>query len=193
MTNGTELRKLAHPALIAAIAFSLFAATLPTGLSTALAASKKHDEKGDSPLADFDIRKYGVAGKDVYIQVYGHAGQTLPEGEHTAYAYVVWTDAGIFASDSHEAQHADDENVANRSWHGHMLDINEEGCIDEIGSFRSSAKIAGTHVFISETGATEVFKAATVQLEILVEDPDNVPPGTCIAQIVEVFDEAEGL
>jgi hypothetical protein len=193
MTDGTRIRKFAHPALIAAVAFSLFVATMSSGLTTAVAASEKHDPKGDSPLADFDIRKYGLAGKDVYIQVYGHAGQTLPEGEHDAYAYVVWTDVGIFASDSHEAQHADNENVANRSWHGHMLNISDEGCIDEIGSFRSSAKIAGTHVFISETGATEVIKAATVQLEILVEDPDNVPPGTCIAQIVEVFDEAEGL
>jgi hypothetical protein len=187
------LRKFSQSALISGVAFSLFLATMSVSLGTAVAASPKHDPKGDSPLADFDIRKYGVAGKDVYIQVYGRAGQTLPEGEHVAYAYVVWTDTGIFASDSHEAQHADSENVADRSWHGHMLNISEEGCIDEIGGFKASAKIAGTHVFISDTGAKKVFKAATVELEILVEDPDNAPPGTCIAKIVEVFDEAQGL
>jgi hypothetical protein len=197
MTEGTRTKKFAYPALIAAVAFSLFVATMSTGLTTAVAASEKHDPKGDSPLADFDIRKYGVAGNSVYVQVYGKAGQTLPEEEHAAYAYVVWTDTGIYASDSHEAQHADDENIANKSWHGHKLEINNvevDGeilqCITEVEGFRASAKIAGTHVFIDETGATQVFKAATVELDIM-GDPDNPDPNQpCIAAIVNVFDEA---
>lgn len=196
MTTTSEHAKgLTHLAIVTGAIFTLLLAGVSNGLllTSASADSEKQDDTEDSPLKDFDIRTYGVAGNDIYIQVYGLAGQTLPEGEHTAYAYVVFTDKGIFASDSHEAQHADSENVANRSWHGHKLNISETGCINEIGGFKASAKIAGTHVFIEGTEATQVFGAKTVQLEILVEDPDNVPPGTCIAQIVDEFDSASGL
>lgn len=152
------------------------------------------DERGDSPLADFDIKGFGLDGDGhTYIQVYGAAGRTLPSGEKTVYAYVVQTDAGIYASDSHEAQHADDEEVANRSWHGHKVVVGPDGCIDEIGSFKSQARLAGDRVTITETGATQILGVLTVRLDLQVDEPDNPPPGvTCLAKVMEVYDEAGG-
>ena len=46
-------------------------------------------------------------------------------------------------------------------------------------------------MIITDTGATQIFKALTVELKILVDDPDNPPPGTtCIVRVAQVFDEA---
>ena len=104
---------------------------------------------------------------------------------------MIYTDTGIYASDSHEAQHADNENVANKSWHGHKIEFNDEGCIDEIGAFKSEAAIKNHRVIISDTGATKIFKAQTVELGIMVDDPHHSPPGTtCIVRVAQVFDEA---
>lgn len=182
--------KLILVPIIATLAGMLVLSSAMVGM--AQADLPKRDAKKDSPLKDFDLKRYGFKKNgDAYVAVYGKAGQTLPSGEHTAYAYVIYTDAGIFASDSHEAQHADSEEVANKSWHGHKVEFNEEGCVDEIGSFLSEAKIKNHRVIIKDTGATQIFKALTVELEILVDDPDNPPPGTtCIARVVQVFDEA---
>lgn len=177
--------------LIASLALMLLAGTV----AMAQADSPKRDAKKDTSVAglkDFDLKRYGFKNNgDPYIAVYGKAGQTLPSGEHTAYAYVIYTDTGIYASDSHDAQHADNEDVANKSWHGHKIEFNDEGCIDEIGAFKSEAMIKNHRVIITDTGATQIFKAQTVELEIMVDDPDNPPPGTTwIAKVVEVFDQA---
>ena len=177
--------------LIASLVLMLLAGTV----AMAQADSPKRDAKNDTSVAglkDFDLARYGFKKNgDPYIAVYGKAGQTLPSGEHTAYAYVIYTDTGIYASDSHEAQHADNEDVANKSWHGHKIEFNDEGCIDEIGAFKSEAMIKNHRVIITDTGATQIFKAQTVELEIMVDDPDNPPPGTtCIVRVAQVFDEA---
>ena len=51
--------------------------------------------------------------------------------------------------------------------------------------------IKNHRVIITDTGATQIFKAQTVELEIMVDDPDNPPPGTmCIVRVAQVFDEA---
>ncbi|MGI0020752.1 MAG: hypothetical protein ACREAY_09815 [Nitrososphaera sp.] len=177
--------------LIASLAVMLLAGTMVM----VQADSPKRDAKKDTSVAglkDFDLKRYGFKKNgDAYVAVYGQAGQTLPVGEHTAYAYVIHTNNGIYASDSHEAQHADNEEVANKSWHGHKIEFNDQGCIDEIGAFKSEAVIKNHRVIIKETGATQIFKAQTVELEILVDDPDNPPAGaTCIVKVKQVFDEA---
>lgn len=173
---------------IAAMAALLFAASSTTSVQAKVVGK---DPKGDSVFRDFDIKKFGFKKGEAYVSVYGDAGGTLPSGEKTIFAYVIHTNTGIYASDSHEAQHADDEQVANLSWHGHKVEIDSDGCIEEIGSFKSKAILDGHRVIITETAASEIYKAQTVRLELQVDDPDNPPPGvTCIAKIMEVFDEA---
>ena len=123
--------------------------------------------------------------------MYGKAGGTLPSGEKTIFAYVIETDNGTYASDSHGAQHADDEVTANLSWHGHLVVLDSQGCVEEVDGFKSKAHLDGDRVSITETGVGQILKVQTVELEIMVDDPDNPPPGvTCIAKVVEVFDQA---
>jgi hypothetical protein len=167
---------------------------LPSGMAPvfALSGTKITDPEGDSPLVDFDIKQAFIdSDGSLNIMVYGMAGETIPTAMHDAYAYVAVTDNGIYAADSHEAQHADDEQVADKAWHGHKVTVDQSGCITEIGSFKSHAKLAGNNVKIEDSQATKILTTMTVRIEILVEDPDNPPPdATCIAKIVEVFDAA---
>jgi hypothetical protein len=183
--------------VVAVVAVSLCLASFRAETFSAFAEAGtidqlKQDPKGDSPLKDFDIKNYFIdSDGNLNLQVYGHAGRTLPGGMHNAYAYVIVTDNGIYAADSHEAQHADDEQVSNKAWHGHKVVVAEDGCITEIGSFMSQAKLAGSNVKITATGATQILATMTVMIEIQVDDPDNPPEGeTCIAKVVEVFDTA---
>jgi hypothetical protein len=152
------------------------------------------DQQGDSAFKDFDIKNYGIdENGETYVEVYGEAGRTLPSGEKTIFAYVIQTDTGTYASDSHEAQHADDEVTANLSWHGHLIVLDAQGCIEEVDGFKSKAHLDGDRVVITDTESAQVLKVQTVRLELQVDDPDNPPPGvTCIAKVVEVFDEAAG-
>ena len=150
------------------------------------------DQKGDSAFNDFDIKNFGIdENGEAFVEVYGKAGGTLPSGEKTIFAYVIETDNGTYASDSHEAQHADNEVTANLSWHGHLIVLDSQGCVEEVDGFKSKAHLDGDRVSITETGVGQILKVQTVRLELQVDDPDNPPPGvTCIAKVVEVFDEA---
>lgn len=178
---------------VASVAIASFANNMSTASALDGAELTKFDPQGDSPYADFDIKSYFIdSDGSLNLQVYGLAGRTLPQGMHDAYAYVIVTNTGIYAADSHEAQHADDEQVANKAWHGHKVVVDENGCLTEIGSFKSQAKLAGSNVKITATGATQIISAMTVMIDILVEDPDNPPEGTtCIAKVNSVpFDVA---
>lgn len=186
--------KAGKAALVAVAVASLVIASFANSTPAASALGEyllKMDPQGDSPILDFDIKSYFIdSSGNLNLQVYGLAGRTLPAGSHDVYAYVIVTDNGIYASDSHEAQHADDEQVANKAWHGHKVVVDENGCLTEIGSFKSQAKMAGSNVKITATGATKILAAQTVMLELLVENPDKVEEGTCIARIHEIFDVA---
>ena len=154
-------------------------------------ALPKDDPQDDSPNADFDIRSYGFAGGNSYVQVYGHAGRSLPSG-NIVHAYVFHTDSGIWVADSHEAQHDTNENDAGLGWHGQQVSIGEDGCIDEVDGSKSTARVAGKRVTLLDTDATELIKVETMQLELLVKDPENPPPGTtCIARVAGMFDSIE--
>jgi hypothetical protein len=169
---------------------------LPSGMAPvfALSGTKITDPEGDSPLVDFDIKQAFIdSDGNLDIMVYGTAGATVPTTMTDVYAYAVVTDTGIYATDSHEAQHADDEQVANKAWHGHKVIVDENNCLVEIGSFGATSKMAGNNVKIVTEGEhpAKILSTLTLRLELQVEDPDNPPEGvTCIAKIVEVFDAA---
>jgi hypothetical protein len=191
MASGKSSKFALMLMAVASVAFASFANSMPVA-SALDEYLPKQDPVGDSPILDFDIKSYFIdSNGNPNLQLHGKAGQTVPEGMHDVYAYVIVTDTGIYAADSHEAQHADDEQVANKAWHGHKVEVDSSGCLTEIGSFKSHAKLAGSNVKIEDTGASKIIMAQTVMLEIQVEDPDNPPEGvTCIAKIVRVFDTA---
>lgn len=184
-------RKAALVALaVASVAMASFANSIPSAFAVG-EGMLAMDPDEENVMQDFDIKRYFIdSSGNLNLQVYGKAGQTVPQGDHDVFAYVIVTDNGIYASDSHEAQHADDEQVADKAWHGHKVEVDERGCLTEIGSFKSQARMDGSNVKITATGATKILAAKTVMLELLVNDPDDVPEGTCIAQIHEVFDIA---
>jgi hypothetical protein len=105
---------------------------------------------------------------------------------------VVFTNDGVYATDSHEAQHAESEGetTANKAWHGHKVEIgqgagpNGRDCLIEIGSLDAESRMAGSNVKIIGSTATEIEMVMTTELLLLHEDPDSVPPGECVAEVV---------
>lgn len=52
--------------------------------------------------------------------------------------------------------------------------------------------LGGERVTLLETDATEIIKVETMQLELLVDAPENPPPGTtCIARTAGTFDSTD--
>jgi hypothetical protein len=201
----TNTVKKARKTVLASIAMVIAASlAISSGMAApAMAKPQQFDEKGDSPLPDFDIKQYFIDDDGALnIQLYGKAGRTLPEGMTSVYAYVVFTNDGIYATDSHEAQHAESEGetTANKAWHGHKVEIavgggpNGRDCLIEIGALDAESRMAGSNVKIIGASATEIDMVVTTELILLVEDPDNVPEGECVAEVAEEpFDVASGL
>lgn len=173
----------------------------PSGL--ALAKNVEHDPEGDSPFPDLDIKKYGFAGKTAYIEVYGNAGGTLADHDHAiAYVLNIVTadgDEQTWAIDSHERQHGDVG--VGEAWHAHRVVV-DGTCLNEVdhvnhATVKNKRVIFENMVVRGNTGnletvdAVEITGAATVELHVLVDDPDNPPPGTeCIAEVSTIFDTA---
>jgi hypothetical protein len=186
--------------VISAVSALLFVASS----GPALAQVIKHDQQGDTSFPDLDIHLYGIAGKRAFIQVWGTAGGTIADHEHGAIAYVleVVTTTGehqTWAIDSHERQHGD--SGEGESWHAHRVVV-EGNCLNEVDQV-NPATVHDKHVWfenmvirgksgnLETVDVAEVLGAATVELELQVEDPDNPPEGTeCIALVTHVFDTA---
>jgi hypothetical protein len=166
----------------------------------------KKDPKGDSPFLDLDIKDYGFKGKDAYIEVYGTAGGTLGEAdEGIAYVLNIVTKSGeeqTWAVDSHEIQHGDTGTGA--EWHAHRVHLTDNPatpevdatCVNEVDEVTDATMKRGFAIFEDMKGkdikAKKILSAATVRLQLQVDDPDNPPPGTaCIALVVEVYDTAD--
>ena len=91
---------------------------------------------------------------------------------------VFYTDSGILVADSHEAQHDTNENDAELGGHGQQVFIGADGCIDEVDGSKSKARVPGKRMSLLEGVVTEIIKVETIKLELLVNDPENPPPGT---------------
>lgn len=170
------------------------------------------DNKGKA-VPDLDIKMAGFASTKAYIQVYGTAGGTLADHEHAiAYVLTVVTASGTvqtWAIDSHEKQHGD--SGTGSEWHAHRVhlgdnpdtsDVEQPGCVNEVDQV-NHAMMDGDRVYFenmvvkgpngnTETvKAVEIVSALTVELRVLVDDPDNPPAGTpCIAEVSWLFDAA---
>lgn len=166
----------------------------------------KKDPKGDSPFLDLDIKDYGFKGKNAYIEVYGTAGGTLGErDEAIAYVLNIKTKSGeeqTWAVDSHEIQHGD--TGTGEAWHGHRVHLTDNPatpeedttCLNEVDEVTHAMMDGKRAVFEDMKGkpikAKKILSAATVRLQLQVDDPDNPPPGTtCIALVVQVYDTAD--
>jgi hypothetical protein len=87
------------------------------------------------------------------------------------------------------------------AWHAHRVVV-DGTCLNEVdhvnhATVKNKRVIFENMVVRGNTGnletvdAVEITGAATVELHVLVDDPDNPPPGTeCIAEVSAVFDTA---
>ena len=179
---------------------------------------KKIDLRGDAvdqegnAVPDLDIHHFGFAGTKAYIQVDGTAGGTLADHEHAiAYVINILTATGemqTWAIDSHEKQHGD--TGTGEEWHAHRVVVGDnpnteedEGpfCVNEVdevnhATMQEHRVIFENMVVRGKTGNLEtvdtvaVLSALTVELHVLVDDPDHPGDAPCIAEISWPFDDA---
>jgi hypothetical protein len=177
------------------------------------------DPRGDSldqqgnVVSDLDIKHFGISGKTAYVQVYGTAGGTMADHDHAiAYVINIVTASGelqTWAIDSHEKQHGDTN--TGEEWHAHRVHVGDNpntvevepaGCVNEVDQV-NHAKVEDKRVWFENmvvrgqsgnpetVDAVAVLSALTVELHVLVDDPDNPPEGTsCIAEVSWLYDIA---
>lgn len=182
-TTETRLAGVATPAVgMLLLMATVFAPTLA-------AANPASDPEGDlenTTDANFDIKTYGVRDDGLlFVQVYGKAARTLPTEDHQGFAYVFATDDGIWAINGHQEEHSTDL----PQWHAERI-IVDGTCVQAIDvESERPLIIAGTNVMVRGTGVTEVFSVTTLEFHLLVDEPDNPPPGTeCIGEVEHIFD-----
>jgi hypothetical protein len=128
---------------------------------------------------DFKIETFGIVDGNPSMTVKGTAGGTTPpDGE--IFAYVFFTNKGIFAVTSHPGIEDSDEVGDDEEWHAHKVQLNEQNCVTDLTE-QGKAVLDGNTVSVDNTPATEVTQVLTAHL--LVENGE-----VCVD---EVFDSQE--
>lgn len=177
-----KARPIQMALVISAVATILFVASSGTAL-----AKPATDPEGDSPDPNFDIKTYGFKGDKMFVQVYGKTARTLPTGDHQGFAYVFNTNDGIWAINGHKEAHSNDL----PQWHAERI-LADGTCVQAIDvSSERPLIIAGNNAMVRAEGVTEIYSVTALEFHLLVDEPDNPPPGTeCIGEVVGVFDTA---
>lgn len=198
--NSGQKRK----ALVASVALALAASlAISPGMAAIAESEVMTQDLQDATDPNLDIKQYGISGGKAYIQVYGTAGGTLADHEHAvAYVINVLTTDGVvqtWAIDSHEKQHGD--TATGEEWHAHRVTV-VDGCVNEVDQVNhamvedkratfENMVVRGSSGNSETVGVAKVLSALTVELHVLVDDPDNPPVGTkCIAVVSKLYDSA---
>ncbi|HET7641537.1 MAG TPA: hypothetical protein VFK47_22695 [Ktedonobacteraceae bacterium] len=163
----TILAATTLPAILAVAAISPMA-------TPAYAAS---DPRGDVTTGnpDFDINNFGVNSQDgPYLTVYGDAGGTVPGQVGIIYAYIFFTDDGIYAVTSHVLEDST-ETGNDIQWHAHKITLLDNRCITSVLE-DGWAVVEGKPVTVAGTNASSISSVMTAEVT-----------GNCIT---EVFDRA---
>lgn len=155
----------------------IMTAVAPASIVSAYATS---DPKGDvaSGNPDFDINKFGINNQgNPFLTVYGDAGGTTPGQVGIIYAYIFFTDDGIYAVTSHILE--DSTEVGNDiKWHAHKITLAEISSLTCVTSVLEDgwAVVEGKSVTVAGTEASSITSVMTAELT-----------GNCITT---TFDEA---
>jgi hypothetical protein len=157
----------------------------------------------DSAMPDLDIRSFGMgaAAGELYMQVYGQAGATVPDkpGKDQfgqVFVYVFFTDSGIWVINAHWECHAgsgcDPSEQHVSEWHAEKVVVgNVAGyanpCVTAISDERP-ATMDGQFARVSVPEASKIISGQTAAYNIQT-NPDD-PQQECIAELGEVFDSA---
>jgi hypothetical protein len=120
---------------------------------------------------DFNITSFGIDNTGVpFLTVLGKAGATQPGNSETLYAYLLYTDKGIFAVESGEGT----------GYQSHLIKLGTSHGISNCQIFaqaQGNTKFSGNMVKIQGISVTTVSHVSAVAFEI------GSPEGTCISQI----------
>ena len=111
----------------------------------------------------FDIVSFGIVDKKPSMTVQGIAGSEIPNnqgGEWEMWAYVFFTDDGIYVVGSHPEIEDSNEVKNDTAWHAHKVQLNDENCIIDRNE-KGKALVAGNTVSVLQTKATAVTKVLT--------------------------------
>jgi hypothetical protein len=129
---------------------------------------------------DFRIETFGIDNDgNPFLTVKGTAGGTTPDQKGDIYAYVFFTDDGIYAVTSHpgirDSNEGDDEAG---DWHAHKVELNDKNCVTDLKE-DGNAKLDGKTVAVEDTDATKVDKVLTAVLSA------EKKGGICVAHVFD--------
>jgi hypothetical protein len=130
---------------------------------------------------DFTIETFGIEDGNPSLTVKGTAGGTTPDEEGDIYAYVFFTDDGIYAVTSHPGIEDSSEVDDDADWHAHKVKLNDENCVTDLKE-DGNAVLDGSTVAVEDTDATSVNKVLTAVLSA------EKKGGVCVTK---VFDSQE--
>lgn len=137
-----------------------------------LTAPSVYAASPDLTITDFGIDDDG----NPFITVKGTAGGTVPDEKGDIYAYVFFTDDGIYAVTSHPGIEDSSEVEDDEEWHAHKVTLNGNNCVaslDEDGK----ASLDGNTVTVEDTDADSVDKVLTAVLSA------EKKGGVCVAKV----------
>ena len=112
----------------------------------------------------FTIQSFGIVDKKPSMTVQGIAGSEIPNmpdsGEWEIFAYVFFTNDGIYAVTSHPEIEDSIEVKNDSDWHAHKVQLNDENCIIDRNE-KGKALLDGNTVSVQQTKATAVTKVLT--------------------------------
>jgi len=107
---------------------------------------------------DFTIKEFGIGDDgNPYLTVEGKPGGTMPDKKDTGYAYLFFTDNGIYAVSS---------DWMYTKWHTHKLTLDERNCVESMNMNGGEGAYIGDDIKVTKTGATKVDKVMTVEFII---------------------------
>lgn len=142
---------------------------------------------------DFTIEEFGIdEDGNPFLTVKGTAGGTIPDEEGDIYAYVFFTDDGIYAVTSHPGIEDSDEVGDDEEWHAHKVTLDGDNCVTSLDE-DGDASLDGNTVTVEDTDAEEVNKVLTAVLSTEKKgegDNDTGEDDTAIC-VAKVFDSQE--
>jgi len=137
-----------------------------------LTAPSVYAASPDLTITDFGIDDDG----NPFLTVEKTAGGTVPDETGDIYAYVFFTDDGIYAVTSHPGIEDSDEVGDDEEWHAHKVTLDGDNCVttlDEDGN----ASLDGNIVTVEDTDADSVDKVLTAVLSA------EKKGGVCVAKV----------
>ena len=139
---------------------------------------------------DLTIEEFGIDDDgNPFLTVKGTAGGTIPDEEGDIYAYVFFTDDGIYAVTSHPGIEDSDEVGDDEEWHAHKVTLDEDSCVTSLEE-DGNASLDGNTVTVEDTDAEEVSEVLTAVLSAEKKgegDNDTGEDDTAIC-VANVFD-----